>query len=677
MAAKQISEQMELFEEGGLKDEGGMIDEVSGNDVPTGSTREEVRDDIPAQLSEGEFVLPADVVRYHGLEKIMALRDEAKQGLQKMEAMGQMGNSEEATLPDDIPFDMDDLDMEDEDEPQKMEMAEGGYVMVAGKPMPVPTVAGKPLNMQVGGFTSPTGTYQVPTNIATQPSYFQQYSQSTAPFQPFVPPAGQQQTQVQQPVGGLPQQQQTYPSFATLMPTVGGKRETIEYRNEAGQKLFIPFINDKPIYPIPEGYTKYVTEEQPIAEDKPVTSTTTQVTGQDGSDVMTGTTQVSTDFAKQTAEKVQENIGKMGVSERGKTVMDALQSSYGSTGLAKTAQQLATAVVPGALASQMIGQKTFDPRTALSAVGQPDMANRDAITNAFGYDPTGYDFDDPMDANLAGIDQQNAINTAIFGGVMTGTEDKTRGGIQGITVADIQREYGIAPSYTSRGAGNVQISRGTNPGQISSTGTYYDVNGVGNDPDKAEYSSITDMLGYLSTASKLGYAGTLGLAKEQAKQGNKKAQAVVKAMQTKAQQKTQDTKDRAAAERGGTGDLGGIGDLGSGYGIGASTGAGSQTMGIESDVAGIGTSTGTSQGTSATGMSTTDGGLGGGGDPTTGQDPSTQGIDGPSGESSSSSSDDAGQGGEDVAKGSLITKRKASGKLKKKYMKRGGLASRK
>jgi hypothetical protein len=31
---------MELFEEGGLKDEGGMIDEVSGNDVPTGSTRE-------------------------------------------------------------------------------------------------------------------------------------------------------------------------------------------------------------------------------------------------------------------------------------------------------------------------------------------------------------------------------------------------------------------------------------------------------------------------------------------------------------------------------------------------------------------------------------------------------------------------------------------------------------
>ena len=41
-----------------LKDEGGTKDPVSGNDVPIGSeTKEEVRDDIPAQLSEGEFVL--------------------------------------------------------------------------------------------------------------------------------------------------------------------------------------------------------------------------------------------------------------------------------------------------------------------------------------------------------------------------------------------------------------------------------------------------------------------------------------------------------------------------------------------------------------------------------------------------------------------------------------------
>ena len=58
-----LNEQMKMFEDGGLKDEGGMVDEVSGNDVPPGSTREEVRDDIPAQLSEGEFVFPAEIHR--------------------------------------------------------------------------------------------------------------------------------------------------------------------------------------------------------------------------------------------------------------------------------------------------------------------------------------------------------------------------------------------------------------------------------------------------------------------------------------------------------------------------------------------------------------------------------------------------------------------------------------
>ena len=109
-----LREQMEMFEDGGLKDEGGMVDEMSGNDVPPGSTREEVRDDIPAQLSEGEFVFPADVVRYIGLEKLMKMRQQAKQGLKAMEEMGQMGNSEEATIPDDLPFDETDLDIEDD-----------------------------------------------------------------------------------------------------------------------------------------------------------------------------------------------------------------------------------------------------------------------------------------------------------------------------------------------------------------------------------------------------------------------------------------------------------------------------------------------------------------------------------------------------------------------------------
>ena len=89
-----------LFAEGGMNDEGGTVDPVSGNDVPPGSLQKEVRDDIDAKLSEGEFVIPADVVRYIGLERLMKLRDEAKQGLSRMNEIGQMGNSQEVSNPE-------------------------------------------------------------------------------------------------------------------------------------------------------------------------------------------------------------------------------------------------------------------------------------------------------------------------------------------------------------------------------------------------------------------------------------------------------------------------------------------------------------------------------------------------------------------------------------------------
>ena len=101
--------QMEQFEDGGLKDEGGTVDEVSGNKVPVGGTKKGVRDDIPAMVSEGEFIFPEDVTRYIGLDKLMQLRQDAKMGLKKMEAMGQMGNGDEATMEDDMPFEMADL----------------------------------------------------------------------------------------------------------------------------------------------------------------------------------------------------------------------------------------------------------------------------------------------------------------------------------------------------------------------------------------------------------------------------------------------------------------------------------------------------------------------------------------------------------------------------------------
>jgi hypothetical protein len=122
--------------EGGLMDEGGSVDPVSGNDVPVGSLKEEVRDDIPAKLSEGEFVFPADVVRFIGLDRLMKMRQLAKDGLAKMEAMGQMGNSEEATMEDDGDFEsnidglLEEIEQEEssaENQTERM-MAVGGSV---------------------------------------------------------------------------------------------------------------------------------------------------------------------------------------------------------------------------------------------------------------------------------------------------------------------------------------------------------------------------------------------------------------------------------------------------------------------------------------------------------------------------------------------------------------------
>ena len=68
---------------------GGMMsDPVSGNPIPIGSSAENVRDDIEAMISEGEYVLPANVVKWHGLKHIMDMQAEAEMGLMGMYDMG-------------------------------------------------------------------------------------------------------------------------------------------------------------------------------------------------------------------------------------------------------------------------------------------------------------------------------------------------------------------------------------------------------------------------------------------------------------------------------------------------------------------------------------------------------------------------------------------------------------
>ena len=107
-----MGQQMEMafMNEGGvLADDGVERDPVSGNEVPAGSMAEEVRDDVPAMLSEGEYVVPADVVRYHGIDKFEELRDEAKMGLSRMEADGRIGG-QPVEEQEEFPFSVEELE---------------------------------------------------------------------------------------------------------------------------------------------------------------------------------------------------------------------------------------------------------------------------------------------------------------------------------------------------------------------------------------------------------------------------------------------------------------------------------------------------------------------------------------------------------------------------------------
>ena len=123
------------FNEGGMAMEeqtqmafalGGSVEEVdpiSGNEVPPGSLPEEVRDDIDARLSEGEYVVPADVVRYYGVKFFEDLRNQAKSGFEDMEANGRIGGQ---PVPEEnsLPFDVSELQVEEE----PVQMNEGGFL---------------------------------------------------------------------------------------------------------------------------------------------------------------------------------------------------------------------------------------------------------------------------------------------------------------------------------------------------------------------------------------------------------------------------------------------------------------------------------------------------------------------------------------------------------------------
>jgi hypothetical protein len=333
-----MAQQMDLFNEGGLLDEGGTKDPVSGNDVPVGSLQEEVRDDVPAMLSEGEFVMPADVVRYHGLDKMMALRDEAKMGLQRMEDMGQMGNAEEATLSDDVPFGLEDLDIAEE--PREMQV--GGFVPAT--PMFTP---GGVQQSQFANYTPQYNPYQMPQYTTPDYSGYQAPQQTAVPMGPT-----------------------TVPTFTQFV-----RPQTATYVNADGNEIQIPVGEDgTPLIPVPPGYT--------LKTDTPATpDPTPDPAQQQQQQVVTQQREEDPSYVSPEEQARQEQIRKE-IKARKEAAKE-----LGYTKEANPLEGLLGALIPGASLFGVGGNQeagtimpdgtiadgqgnTFDPRTGLQIGGK-------------------------------------------------------------------------------------------------------------------------------------------------------------------------------------------------------------------------------------------------------------------------------------------------------------------
>ena len=483
--AKRMAKQMELFEpvergfdEGGLMDEGGTTDPVSGNEVPPGSTQEEVRDDIPAQLSEGEFVFPADVVRYIGLEKLMMMRQEAKQGLSQMEAMGQMGNSEEATVQDDLPFDMYDLDVEDDS-----------------------------LTMQQGGFVNPqTGTYQIPGTGITG---FQQAPMSTTgfnptqPIQPYFTPTQFTQAQYQDPL-----QVTNIPTFGDTVGSGFGQYDEMKtFINDAGQVMQVPFKDGKPLYPIPEGYSEQ--KAQPSGDS----GTPTQQTG-------VQTTQVRDEGGGRSEEDMAVSIAGEAIDKQ----TDIVKDRYAISG--RRGVDLLSFVPGGNFIKEVfeiddfftVGKK--DPDALPTALGGPSAPFGPADLSGLPESTSPYLTEDSVRfRSAAGLQGSNLTAAQIEGMTPAQVEAAFPGTKADMDIlpasAAVARNVRRLSDYLG-----VQVSRyaGYEKGDLDpSTGGFFDKNGIAidirtggqakSDNGSMSYASFGDYKEALEAGSKSGWRG--------------------------------------------------------------------------------------------------------------------------------------------------------------------------
>jgi hypothetical protein len=217
----------------------------------------------------------------------MELRQEAKMGLKQMEAMGQMGNSEEATIPDDMPFGPADLvivggDMDD----GPREMAEGG-VVYANQGTFATGIGGYQPSIYQGQQTS--STYTPPPSSVAPPTptpspaggYMPKFVTNQAtPFNDGSLPDNMVSTTSTNNVtntAGV----STASTEDKFVPTIEDKYVAITYINkETGEKRDFYFYNGSPVTPIEDGFVPYdESVDETVSDLESTVVESTQVTG--------------------------------------------------------------------------------------------------------------------------------------------------------------------------------------------------------------------------------------------------------------------------------------------------------------------------------------------------------------------------------------------------------------
>ena len=139
------------FEHGGTPEADFDGKEEDAGDPPPLATPKEVADDIPAMLSEGEYVLPANVVRYIGLERVMGMHRQVLSEIQQMEDLGMIQNVDKNGEPEEDDKEMKFLESEKPEEGEE-DISKGTIIIASSRPTGI--MSKEPLKFAPGGSSS-------------------------------------------------------------------------------------------------------------------------------------------------------------------------------------------------------------------------------------------------------------------------------------------------------------------------------------------------------------------------------------------------------------------------------------------------------------------------------------------------------------------------------------------